>query len=154
MIELRDTVAIDATPEVVWSWLEHLPEHALEWHPDHLGARWLQGESFVPGATMEVREVLHGKPHRLHLVVTEVRPGRRMRYRVFPGASGEFRVDPTNSGSEFTATIDLGVRTPLLAPVIDRLLRVTIGRRIDAIARHQAEEGVRMKALLEQTDLR
>ena len=35
MIELRDTVAIDVAPEVVWSWLEHLPEHALEWHPDH-----------------------------------------------------------------------------------------------------------------------
>jgi len=61
MIVLRDCVEIPAPPEVVWDWLEHLPDHILEWHPDHLGARWVRASGFVPGAVMEVRELLHGE---------------------------------------------------------------------------------------------
>ena len=150
MIELRDAVVIDAAPDVVWSWLESLPDHYLEWHQDHLGARWVSGRAFTPGAVMEIREILHGRPHRLRLAVTEVGPGRRMRYRVFPGLGGEFGVDPVNGGSEFTAVIALGVRAPIIGPLTDRLLRATLGRRIDALARHQAEEGANLKALLER----
>jgi hypothetical protein len=36
VIELCDTVAFDVMPEVVWSWLESMPDHYLAWHPDHL----------------------------------------------------------------------------------------------------------------------
>ncbi|GAB2737821.1 SRPBCC family protein [Nocardioides pakistanensis] len=74
MIELRDTVEVDVPPDRVWDWLQHLPEHYLEWHPDHLSARWVGGCTMVPGALLEFREVLHGKPHRLRLHLTEV-PG-------------------------------------------------------------------------------
>ena len=52
MIELRYTVAIDVTPEVVWSWLEAMPDRYPEWHPDHLGARWVSGGAFLPGAVL------------------------------------------------------------------------------------------------------
>ena len=38
MIELRDTVAIEAGPREVWGWLEALPDHYRQWHPDHLEA--------------------------------------------------------------------------------------------------------------------
>jgi hypothetical protein len=49
VIELCDTVAFDVMPEVVWSWLESMPDHYLEWHPDHLGAWGVSGGAFVPG---------------------------------------------------------------------------------------------------------
>jgi hypothetical protein len=49
MIVLRDCVQIPAPPEVVWDWLEHLPDHILEWHPDHLGARWVARERVRAG---------------------------------------------------------------------------------------------------------
>ena len=42
MIELRDTVAIEAGPHEVWGWLESLPEHYRQWHPDHVSA-WAMG---------------------------------------------------------------------------------------------------------------
>ena len=152
MIELRDTVDIGAPPEVVWDWLEHLPDHYLEWHPDHLGARWVRGSSFAPGAVMEAHEVLHGKPHRLRMVMTQCRPGRWVRYRFFPGAWGELRVDPVGGGSRFTAGVDLGTRMPVVGPVLDRGLRAALGSRLESVARHQAEEGANLKALLEPAD--
>jgi hypothetical protein len=154
VIELRDSIDIDVPPEVVWDWLEHLPDHYLEWHPDHLGARWVREQSFAPGAVMEAREVLHGKAHTLRMVMTEARPGRFVRYRFFPGAWGELRVDPVDGGSRFTAGVDVGTRAPVVGPVLDRVLRATIGSRLESVARHQAEEGVNLKALLERPDLR
>lgn len=152
MIELRDTVDIEAPPEVVWDWLEHLPEHYREWHPDHLGARWVRGRSFTPGAVMEAREVLHGKPHRLRMVMTQTGPGRRVRYRFFPGAWGELRVDPVDGGSRFTAEVDVGTTMPVVGPALDRLLRAVLGSRLASVARHQAEEGANLKSLLGRAD--
>jgi hypothetical protein len=149
VIELRDTVVVDASPEAVWQWLASLPEHYLDWHPDHLGARWVAGDGPEPGAVLESREILHGKPHRLRMTLTQIEPGRRLRYRVFPGMGGEFRIDPSDGGTRFTAVLALGVRLRVVGPLLDRVLRLLFGRRLAAIARHQAEEGANLKALLE-----
>lgn len=114
MIPLRDTVTINVPPALLWDWLQSLPDHYLEWHPDHVSARWVHG-ALVPGAVMEVREMLHDKPHRLRMKVTEVQPGRPARYHVFPGVSGAFSVDAVNSGAEFFhAVIVIGAAVPIL----------------------------------------
>lgn len=149
MIELRDTIRIDAAPEQVWGWLESLADHYRQWHPDHLSARWLRGSGFVPGAVMEVSERLHGKPHTLRMSLTDVAPGQWIRYRMLPGLRGELAVRPVEGGSEFSAVIGIGVGVPLLAPLLDGLLRLMLGARIEALRLHQAEEGVNLKGLLE-----
>jgi hypothetical protein len=149
MIVLRDTVTIHAPARVVWDWLESLPEHDREWHRDHIGCRWLRGRAFVPGAEMEVVERLHGKPHHLRMRVMAVAPGHWVRYRIFPGLAGSLEVKPAGSGTLFTATIQMGIRTPVLGAMIDTLLRWMIPARIESIRRHQAEEGANLKALLE-----
>lgn len=151
MIELRDTVTIEAAPEVVWSWLESMPEHILEWHPDHRAARWVRHRGFEPGAVMEVEELLHGKPHRLRMTLIEVVPGRVIRYRIFPGCSGEFDIKAVDGNTEFTAIIRTGIRMPAVGRLLDGLLRQLLGDRIEAIRRHQAEEGANLKALLEHS---
>ncbi len=135
MIELRDTVAIEAGPREVWGWLEALPDHYRQWHPDHLSAAWVRGRAVAPGTVMEAVEVLHGRRHRLRLTYVEVEPGRRVRYRLFPGLGGEFCVAGTDGGSTFTA-----------------VLRRVLAGRIAAIARHQAEEGLNLRALLQRRD--
>ncbi len=150
MIELRDVVTIGVPPEEVWAWLERMPDHILEWHPDHLDARWIRGAKFEPGAVMEVREILHGEPHRLRMALVEAEEGRRVRYRILPGLRGEFLVDPKDGGAEFTAIIALGYRLPVVGPLIDWILRRVLGDRLQAIARHQAEEGANLKGLLER----
>jgi hypothetical protein len=48
VIELRDTVAIEAGPSEVWAWLESLP--------DHLSAAWVRGRGRAPGAVMQAEE--------------------------------------------------------------------------------------------------
>lgn len=150
MIELRDVRTIGVPPDEVWVWFENLPDHMLEWHPDHLDARWLRGGKLEPGTVMEVREILHGKPHRLRMALEEVQRGRRVCYRIFPGLGGEFLVDPKNGGTRFTAIITLGYRVPVVGPFIDWILRHVLGDRLEAIRRHQAEEGVNLKLLLER----
>lgn len=149
MIELRDTVTINVAPAALWDWLQSLPDHYLEWHPDHVSARWVHGDAFVPGAVMEVREMLHDKPHRLRMKVTKVLPGKLVHFRVFPGVNGAFSVDAIDGATEFTAVLALGAPLPVIGPVIDRLLRRALGRQIEAIGRHQTEEGGNLKALLE-----
>lgn len=148
MIVLRDTVTIHAPPARVWNWLESLPEHYHEWHPDYIGARWLIGGALVSNAVMEGRERLHGKPHRLRMRVTEVKRGHWVRYRIFPGLRGGFEVEPIEGGSRFTATIEFGSRIPVVGALMDGVLRLVIPGRLGAIRRHQAEEGARLKALL------
>lgn len=150
MIELRDQVTINVAPALLWDWLQSMPDHYLEWHPDHLSARWVHGDAAMPGAVMEVRETLHGKPHRLRMKVTEVRPEEIIRYRAFPGLRGAFLVDAVNGGVAFTAVIAIGTSVPIIGPVIDQVLCCVLGRRIDAIGCHQAEEGANLKALLEK----
>lgn len=151
MIELQDTVIVNAPRDMVWAWLEALPEHYLEWHPDHISCRWLSVGAFAPAARMEVVELLHGKKHRLRLKLTGVDPGRSVDYQIFPGLKGRFEVKAGASGTVVTATIRMGVNTPILGEAIDALLRLTVGRRIDLIRKHQAEEGVNLKELLEGT---
>jgi hypothetical protein len=150
VIELRDTVVIDAPPEAVWEWLQDLPDHYTEWHPDHVSARWVRGQGFAPGVELAVREVLHGRPHHFRMRLTQLGPGRRIRYRVFPGLGGELAVEPMDGGSAFTAVIAMGVRAPVIGPLVDRLLRRLLGDRLAAIERHQAEEGANLRALLER----
>lgn len=150
MIELRDTVAIDVGPHEVWGWLESLPDHYRQWHPDHLSAAWVRGRGFAPGAVMEAEEVLHGKRHRLRLTCVEVEPGRRIRYRLLPGVGGELSVAAADGGSTFTAVVAIGTRVPVVGTAVDALLHRALGGRIAAIARHQAEEGQNLRALLER----
>jgi uncharacterized protein YndB with AHSA1/START domain len=149
MIVLQDTVTIHAPAPVVWAWLERLPEHYREWHRDHISCRWVRAGAFVSGAEMEVVERLHGKPHRLRMRVIDVEPGHRIRYRIFPGLEGSLAVRPAGSGTRFTATIQMGIRTPVLGTMIDALMRWAIPARIESIRQHQAEEGANLKAVLE-----
>jgi uncharacterized protein YndB with AHSA1/START domain len=153
VIAFRDTVTIRVPAATVWGWLESLPEHITDWHPDHLSARWVSGGAFVPNAVMEVHERLHGKSHRLRMTLTDVEPGHRLRYRVFPGIRGGYDVEPTGTGTRFTATLEIGVHLPVVGAFIDWMLRLSIPARLEAIRRHQAEEAANLKALLETKPL-
>lgn len=150
MIELSDSVEINAPPEAVWAWLEAMPEHYLEWHPDHISCRWVSGNALTPGAVMEAEERLHGQHHRLRLTLSEVEPGRRFRYHIGHGMSGAFELVPTDGRTRFTARLRIGLDAPVLGGVVDRALRLAMGGRIASFRRHQEEEGANLKALLER----
>lgn len=68
---------------------------------------------------------------------------------MFPGLGGEMRMEPADGGTRFTAVVTMGVGTPMVVPLVDRLLRLTFGGRIAAIEHHQQEEGANLKTLFD-----
>lgn len=62
---------------------------------------------------------------------------------------GSFLVAREGQRKALTATIRKGVSWPLIGRVIDRMLLRTIGGRIRCICKHQQEEGLNLKVLIE-----
>lgn len=48
MISLKDTSHIAATPSQVWGCFAEMDTHYLDWHPDHVVWRNLEGNATVP----------------------------------------------------------------------------------------------------------
>jgi uncharacterized protein YndB with AHSA1/START domain len=149
MIELRDTVLIEAPPQKVWAWLADLPLHYRQWHPAHGRCWYVRGHALETGTVVAIEEELHGRPHRLQLRTTEVVPNRLLRYSS-PGLRGAFLLEAAHGGTRFTATLGLGVTAPLLGRLLDRVLGYLFASRLAAVQQHMREEGRNLKHLLEQ----
>ena len=149
MIQLRDSILIDVEPGRVWAWLDELPLHYREWHPDHVACRYERGDAMRVGTVLYTEERLHGRLHRLRMRATEVVPGRAIRYRG-GGFRGAFLVDSEDGGSRFTAELAFGTRAPIVGDVLDAALRRAMAGRLRAFEVHMREEGENLKALLER----
>jgi len=149
MVELQDSVFIEAPPERVWAWLSDLPVHYREWHPAHISCRYERGESLQVGTILYVEESLHGRVHKLHLRATEVVAGHLLRYET-PAFAGAFVLEPVGDGTSFTAQLSFGARAPLVEGALDALLRRMLSGRLAAFRTHMHEEGENLKRLLEQ----
>jgi len=142
MARLADTVVVEAPTSQVWGWLLGLADHYRAWHPEHLGADWVEGSPNRVGSVLRVTERLHGRPHVLRVRVTELRPGERLAYRFLWPASLIAR------GGEFLLAPDDG-RTLLTAALEFRWFAGVLRERRAALARHLREEGERLKRLVE-----
>ncbi len=149
MVELEDSVLIHVAPERVWTWLNELPRHYVDWHPDHVSCRYERGEDIRVGSVMVFEERLHGRLHHLRLRATQVTPGRTIRYRS-RGVEGAFLVSPVDAGSRFTATLSFGTRVPLVGSVVDAVVRRLMGHRLASLQEHMREEGRNLKLMLER----
>lgn len=151
MIELRDSVFIQAPPEKVWEWFANLPNHYGVWHPAHGRCWYARGSVLEAGAVLTVEEELHGRQHRLSLRLTEIVPNRLLRYSRW-GLRGAFLLEEVNGGTRFTATLGFGVALPLPGRVADRVLARVFATRLAAVQEHMREEGRNLKRLLEQAE--
>lgn len=149
MILLQDSVEIKTSPERIFDWFNHLPEHYLVWHPDHVACRFLKGTAFGEGSLLYAEEYLHGKLHHLKFRMIRVVPNRRLEFQVFPGFKGSFIIQPLNGTVRFTATLTFGTTMPLASGMLDWIMRKLLARRLDAMRRHMQEEGENLKRLLE-----
>lgn len=143
-----DTVLINVPPECVWVWLNELPRHYRDWHPAHLGCRYVHGDHLDAGAVLQVDEQLHGKPHSLTLRADVVVPCRLLRYSG-RGVRGAFRLEPVDEGTRFTAELEFGVRLPVVGRLLDIVLGRVLAKRLSAVHLHMREEGQNLKHLLE-----
>ncbi len=149
MIELRDSTFIDARPKHVWTWIEEMPLHYREWHPDHVTCRYEGGQVLRTGTVLHVEERLHGRLHRLRLRATEVVPGEVVRY-ASRGFAGAFIIAPEGDGTRFTAELSFGTRTPIVGRALDAVASFVLRSRLEAFRKHMHEEGENLKRLLEQ----
>lgn len=150
MIHLSDTIDIRVEPERVFDWFTNLPANYQAWHPDHVTCRFVTEGGLCVGAWLYAEEYLHGSLHRLRFRITRLVPPERADYRIAPGLTGSFIADPSPGGTRFTATLDFGVTWPVLGRLIDRAILMLFGRKLDAVRRHMAEEGLNLKRILEQ----
>jgi len=147
VLTISDSVEIAVPAEAVWRWLCALPAHYAEWHPAHHSCEVLRGTLWEPGTVVLMEEDLHGRRHRLRCQVIGTTPGREIEYRAGPWLKGRFRVEPLNGHSRFRAELDFGSGS--VARLLDRPLGWLFRRRIASVRKHQREEGLNLKALLE-----
>lgn len=150
MITLRDSIFIRATAAGAYNWFEHLDEHYLDWHPDHVTCRFPSDRLPGPGAKIYIEEILHGKLHRFRLHVLNVIPNREIRYRILPGVDGAFLFQDRDGGMQFEATLEFGWDIPVLGALVDLALRLSLATKLAAIQQHMHEEGINLRRLLEQ----
>jgi hypothetical protein len=149
LVLLRNETWINASPEDVFHWLEHIDRNYLEWHPDHVSCRYIKGNALEVGSILFCQEYLHGKPHKFRMRLTRVVPGSRMEYDIGLSMRGAFEVLPVDGGAKLIAEVELGFSLPLAGKAQDALIRKIFTWRIDALEQHMTEEGERLKRIME-----
>ena len=145
MRQLVDSIVIDAPPEVIWRWLNDLPSHYTEWHPDHVSAEWERGGPDEIGSIMRAVEFLGGTREVVRMELTSIDAPHRFEYRMRGPISmllpdGAFTVAPHDGGSRFTASISYRFGT---------LTERFFSRRVAALTRHMREESENLKRIIE-----
>ena len=146
---LEETTFIDAPPERVFDFFRHMGEQRyLDWHPDHLAFRWIEGNILQEGNICYFEERIYGKVNKKEVRYTKVEPDRYIEfvptwwlYRFFlPRMS--FATEKQGSDS-----------TLLRAQVLVRMgpLGARLNRKeFDAVRRHMKEEGENLKKWAEK----
>lgn len=149
MINLQDSIRIQASQEHLFNWLTSLPQEYVSWHPDHVACRVIRGSLLQPGSELECQEYPHGQLHTLRLRLTRVDPGKRMKYEISRLGKGAFEVIPKDGEVEFVAELGLGSDFPIVGSLVDVVLRALLSRRLEAMREHMREEGQNLKEIIE-----
>ena len=89
MVLYRQSISVPAPPEAVFEGIVHFLTNTdtyRTWHRAHLDLRWIIGEPLLEGSVFLTEEHLSGKQSCFKWIITEVVPGRVIKYRplVFP----------------------------------------------------------------------
>jgi hypothetical protein len=150
MITLRDTIEVRTSPEDVFDFFIYFRENFMAWHPDHVRCWYLEDGPLKEGSEFFIQEYLHKKIMTLGFHITKLDPYTKIEYRISRMVKGTFNIDERGSIVLFTAEISFGMKTPFVGSLLDRMLRMMIGRRLKALKQHMVEEGRSLKMILEK----
>ena len=146
MKTLRESIEIKVSPEIIWDWLLHIAENYLEWHPSHIKANWETETVGEVGSILYAEENINGDFLKMKSKVTKLIPNKLYRFKTVGGlklilAGGSFEIEPSESGSIFTATLDFHM---------GKLLSKLAKKKVQQISQHMIEEGQNLKKILEK----
>ena len=148
---LTDTIEIKSSPEDIWSFFVNLEENYIDWHPiDHKKFVWT-GKPMEQGTRWYAEEMVHGHLFKLKGTIGEVIPFRKIVFRYsFPisivSPKFEWKIDPDESGSIFTATSYLNA-----GDLFYKFSKREMEWKLEATKKHTKEEGEYLKMILEHT---
>ena len=152
-VTLTVSIEIKTTPEKIFEFFTNLSddESYRAWHPDdHVSLRWIKGEPWQVGSVVYAEEYIHGKLHKLKLIITKVVPNRRIEFAptnrflrfYFPGNT--FAVNQKGDICVFTAS-----GTYRIGWLFKTFARKKVERGILSAKKHMKEEGENLKSILE-----
>lgn len=148
MYVASDSIHIDAAPEEVFRFFRDLDgERYLEWHPDHLGFRWIEGDALEEGSVCRFREEIGGRPFAVTVESTAFEPPGYIEFRptnpfwrvVYPKSTMEF--SERDGGCIYTS------RNCFRVGPLRRLGFVQ--RRLELVEEHMQEEDENLKEWVE-----
>jgi len=151
---LRDSVEINAAPEEVFDFLQHLVDDASyrAWHPaDHVALRWIRGNPWKERSVAYAEEYMHGKLHKLKFRISKIVPNREIEYAplsrilkiFFP--RNRFEIKPSGAGCIFTAEVHLRI-----GRIAKALAKRKLELGLSSVRKHMKEEGENLKRILEK----
>jgi hypothetical protein len=140
---------VRATPEEVYRFFEDMEENYVQWHPDHIKFRWVEGAELEEGGEAYFEERIAGKLQEKTVELVQVNPNRYIEFKptslligiLMPHIS--FTLKPRGNGCELTQRIK--IRTGPIGARVNR-------REFDAVRTHMREEGENLKRILENED--
>lgn len=143
---LHDSIHIQATPQAVYQFFEHMEEHYLHWHPDHVLFRWVTGRGLVPGHVFYFEEYIAGKLLKKRVVLTRCVAGEHVEFaptfwlmRLFLPRM-LFRIEPADTGCRLVAEVHLR-----MGPLAQRAHK----KELAAVREHMRIEGLNAKQIVE-----
>jgi hypothetical protein len=154
MINLKDSIEVEATAEEIFEWLAQRLEDRESyraWHRDHVDLRWIKGRPLQRGSIAYAEEYLHGRLHKVKFRITKIERNRVIEYRaLFPlsivAPGNAFLIEPKGGNScIFTAMGSLRLPRWLCEKAHNKCKK-----KIEATLQHMKEEGENLKNALEQ----
>ena len=159
MITLKDSIEIKTTPEKIFDWFKNLNKHFTKWSPCHKKFVKLTGGMDV-GDIVYYEQCCEGEWYRVKNKITKIEQreqGWEIDYEcLFPysllGIKGAFVGEKKGEACNFIAIEYFGFKVPVIGTLIDYLMKLFNPLiRFDIIERDMAEDGKRLKEILERS---
>jgi hypothetical protein len=150
-LELKHSIEINTTPEKIWNFFKNIEKNYTSWHPeDHIKFIWSEGKPLEVGSTTYSEQLVFGKPQKYKGFVKEIIPNRKIvfgfKYPVsLISPNIEWRIEPKGSKTIFTAITYMRA-----GHFYKKLFKKGMKNLITEHDRHVAEEGEKLKKLLEK----
>jgi uncharacterized protein YndB with AHSA1/START domain len=136
-MKASESLTLIQPPEAVWAFITDIDNWA-KWFGEQLEARMTSAGSLRLGSTVSAKFHPMGRVYHVHVEVTEFAPVQRMTVQFSLGPvfwRESFGLEPSNSGTRFTHTIDIRFRNRVLhafSSVLNPFSGLLMGKQIRA----------------------